>query len=117
MKRTSTAAPVVLAGLVLAALAACSTEPFGVAPPRSLARALAREAELAGDTGKVTPWPFGLCYGGALNSQEEVMARAREICPKGQIESKGEDTFWNGCALFQPRRAIFLCYPPALPGS
>lgn len=112
MKHRSTA---VLAGLMLASLAACSTEPFRVAPPRSLARALEREAELAGDTGKAKPRAFGLCYSGALNSQEEIMVLAREICPKGQIESKGEDTFWNGCALIQPRRAVFLCYPPAAP--
>jgi hypothetical protein len=113
---------VVLAALLPAALAACA-QPFQVPPPR--------EAVLAVPPGPALPGPLGpfdydprpraiaLCYGKPMNDPEEVRQAARALCPNdGRIERVAEDVFWNTCALFQPVRVSFVCFPgPAEPSE
>jgi hypothetical protein len=101
------------------ALAACSTAPFKtgaqsgteIAPPAESEPVVAR-SRFDFDP---TPWAFGLCYSELMNSPAELSAAARDVCPYGHIESRDEDVFWNDCALLQPRRATFVCYPAPEP--
>ena len=65
-----------------------------------------------------SPRAIALCYGNLLNSPEEVMAAAQELCPnEGQLQRVHEDFFWNTCALFQPVRVSFVCVPGPPPPS
>ena len=51
-----------------------------------------------------------VCYGGMLNSADEVRETARRLCPEGsELRLEGQDAFWNGCPLLQPNRAAFRC--------
>ncbi|RDD60678.1 hypothetical protein [Ferruginivarius sediminum] len=53
-----------------------------------------------------------LCYGGLINSAEEVRQAAAELCPPGSTPRfLGGDAFWNQCPLLQPNRAAFQCLP------
>lgn len=104
---------------IVFAVSACSTEPFQVRAPKDLEIAELSESEAAIARGRFdfdpTPWAFGLCYSGMVNNPEDLVEKAREVCPHGHIESRDEDLFWNDCALFQPRRATFVCYPEPEP--
>ncbi len=111
----------ILAGLALIGLAACSTDPYQVRAQTGTAIAPLAEGApvVARDRFDFdpTPWAFGLCYAELMNGPAELLAAAREVCPYGHIESRDEDVFWNGCALFQPRRATFVCYPAPAPDA
>ena len=111
----------ILAGLALIGLAACSTAPYDVGAPGWVEIAPSAESEPVVARSRFdfdpTPRSFGLCYSELMNSPAELLATAREVCPYGHIESRDEDLFWNGCALFQPRRATFVCYPAPEPES
>jgi hypothetical protein len=104
-----------LAALLLAGLAACA-QPFEVPPPREANRAVPRGPELPGPLGPFDydprPRAIALCYGNLINDPEEVMQKAQELCPNnGRIERVAEDLFWNSCALLQPVRVSFVCFP------
>ncbi len=102
---------IVAAGALIAALAACGARPFPVAAPKSLVRALEPEAEGAAKAGHPAPRLLSLCYSGALNSPEEVLAEARYECAEGEVTYLDSDLFWTPCGLLQPVRASFLCTP------
>ncbi len=106
---------------LLAALGACSTPPFQVPPPDEVVDGLPGDPEPETARGRFdfdpTPRAIALCYGKSFNTWESVVMEAREICPHGLIEFKGEDFFWNGCALLQPTRASFVCYPEPPPDA
>ena len=112
----------VLAALLLAGLAACA-QPFEVRPPREARRAVPPAPPLPGPLGPfdydLRPRAIALCYGSLMNDPEEVMEKAQELCPNnGRIERVAEDVFWNTCALFQPVRVSFVCFPgPAEPSE
>jgi hypothetical protein len=97
----------ILAGLAVIGLAACSTEPYEIRAQKGVEIAPLVESVPAVARGRFdfdpTPWSFGLCY-------SEL-----KVCPHGHIESRDQDVFWNGCALLQPRRATFVCYPAPEP--
>lgn len=104
-----------LAALLLAGLAACA-QPFEVPPPRDARRAVPPGPTLQGPLGPFDydprPRAFALCYGSLVNNPEEVMQKAQELCPNdGRIERVAEDMFWNTCALLQPVRVSFVCFP------
>jgi len=54
---------------------------------------------------------ISLCYGRQFNEPEDLLAVAQEICTGGRVEFYGEDPGWRYCALLQPRRATYICYP------
>lgn len=64
------------------------------------------------------PRPLSFCYSSQMNTPEEVMARARELCPNnGRLQFQEEDFLFNGCALLQPYRVTFICTPGPRPDS
>ena len=115
MPRTTTPGRILSAALLLAGLAACA-EPFEVPPSPEGTAAVPPAPALPGPLGPFdydpSPRAIALCYGNAVNSPEEVMAAARELCPnEGRLQRVHEDFFWNTCAFFQPVRVSFVCTP------
>ncbi len=113
--RPSASGRAVFAVLLLAGLAACA-QPFEVPPPREANRAVPRGPALPGPLGPFDydprPRAIALCYGNLINDPDEVMQKAQELCPNnGRIERVAEDLFWNTCALLQPVRVSFVCFP------
>jgi hypothetical protein len=107
--------PFILAAL----LAGCSPRPFVVESPLALkeARSTLPKPEGPHDYDP-RPRPLSLCYSSQLNSKEQVMVRARELCPNnGRLRYYDEDTLLNDCSLFQPNRVTFICTPGAPPPS
>jgi hypothetical protein len=111
-----------LAALLLGGLAACA-QPFEVPPPREAMRAVPPGPAPPGPLGPFDydprPRAIALCYGNLVNDPEEVMQKAQELCPNnGRLERVAEDAFWNTCALLQPVRVSFVCFPgPAGPSE
>jgi hypothetical protein len=107
----------ILAAALGLTLAACTGRPFEVAPAEAVQSSLDAELppseegdEEAAAEDETRPRVISLCYGAGLNSDEEVLEEARYLCRDGTVEPRGEeDFFWNGCALFQPFRASFIC--------
>ena len=107
---------------VLAALAGCSARPFVVEDPDQAKELV--EPYQAADEGlgphdyDPTPRPISLCYSTQLNTLEEVVARARTLCPNnGALRFFAEDAVVNGCGLMQPYRVTFICTPGRQPPS
>lgn len=117
--------PTVLLFLTLLApvlLAGCSPRPFVVNPPMSAKEATAAANEEQPVPGPhdydPRPRPISLCYSSQFNTREQVVARARELCPNnGPIRIFDEDAVFNDCSLFQPVRVTFICTPGAPPPS
>ncbi|MGF1610718.1 MAG: hypothetical protein ACFCUQ_15050 [Kiloniellales bacterium] len=103
--------------------AGCSPRPFVVDPPRAAkdatgAAARAVRAELGPHDYDPSPLPLSLCYSSQFNTREQVVARARELCPNnGEIRYYDEDALLNDCSLFQPVRVTFICSPGPPPPS
>jgi len=96
------------------ALAGCGTEPYPIetetTPPWDLFRApepLVLDPPLSERAHRIA-----LCYGGAVNTDEEVRARAEELCGGGRLVQQDETLFWNGCSVLQPTHVIYVCDPP-----
>ncbi len=106
---------VTLAALLLAGLAGCA-DPYKVSPSRQGREAVPPAPQLPGPLGQFDydprPHTIALCYSNILNSPEEVMAEAQELCAnEGLLQRVHEDVFWNPCALIQPVRVTFICTP------
>ncbi len=99
------------AGLLLLLLAACSSRPFVVEPPKALASKISVEQAAAEEAGRLAPRLLSLCYSRTLNTPEEVLAEARYECAEGEVTYLDSDLFWTPCGLLQPVRASFLCRP------
>lgn len=103
-------------------LAGCSSRPFEVPPPSDVKGAINIDEEAAALRGprdyNPDPRPISLCYSSQLNTPEEVMARAQELCPnQGELRYFSEDAIFNDCALLQPQRVTFICTPGPPPPS
>ena len=103
-------------------LAACGNRPFQVAPSGDASEALppaAKERIVLGPFDfDPRPRAYGVCYGSLFNKPQQVMGVAQDLCPnEGRIERVDEDAFWNGCGLFQPIRASFICFPGPEPAA
>jgi len=121
MPRSNILGHIVLATLILAGLAGCA-EPFETAPSRQSRAAVPPPPRLPGPLGPFDydprPRAIALCYGNLVNSPEEVMAAAQELCPnEGRLQRVHEDVVWIPCALFQPVRVSFVCTPGPPPPS
>ena len=111
-----------LFAVMAAALAACSSRPFVVDPPSEAMKAVEPYLSDASERGPFDynpdPRPIALCYSTQLNTLDEVMERARTLCPNdGRLVYFSEDSIVNGCALLQPHRVTFLCTPGPQPPS
>jgi len=103
---------------VLVLLSSCSSSPFPIDPPVA-AHAFAEQHPLnQGREPRRAFWEpvrrvqaISLCYGRQFNEPEDLVAVAQDICTGGRVEFYGEDPGWRYCALFQPRRATYICYP------
>lgn len=108
--------------LLLCVLAACSSRPFEV-DGSGRANRLAAQGSITEETLKAyehdpNPRAVALCYSSQLNTQQEVLERARDLCPNGgAISFFEEDAFFNQCSLFQPFRVTFICTPGPAPKS
>jgi len=100
-------------------IAGCSPRPFVVDPPLAVHSAKsATKVVLGPHDYDPRPRPIALCYSSQLNSKEQVMVRARELCPNGgQLRFYDEDALFNDCSLFQPYRVTFICTPGPAPPS
>lgn len=96
------------------ALAGCGTEPYPIEtetnPPWDLFHA--PEPPVLEPPLSERAHRIALCYGGAVNTEEEVRARAEELCGGGRLVLQDETLFWNGCSVLQPARVIYVCDPP-----
>lgn len=102
-----------IAGLLLVTMAACSTRPFVVDAPKALTLKLSAKQAASTQAGHPAPRLISLCYSGALNTPEEVKEEARYECSEGEVTYLDSDLFWTPCGLLQPVRASFLCQPTA----
>lgn len=104
-----------LAGAAALALAGCSTEPYPIEtatnPPWELLRA--RQLPLLDPPLGPRAHRIALCYGTAVNDEEDVLARAEEICGGARLLLEDQNVFWNGCSVLQPTRVTYICDPPA----
>ena len=106
----------------LGPLAACSARPFVVDNPDE-ALAFVRPYSTASEERgphdyDPDPRPISLCYSTQLNTLEEVMVRARSLCPNnGRLQFFAEDALVNGCGLLQPNRVTLICTPGPRPAS
>ena len=103
-----------LAAVLITALAACSTEPYPIEastkPPWRFTTSSdlpALDPPLSGRAHRIF-----LCYGSVVNEEEEVLARAEDLCSGGRLVLEEQDTFWNGCSVLQPVRVTYICDPP-----
>ncbi len=109
-----------LFGLVV--MTGCTMRPFEVKEPDEARDFVAPYRAAAGERGPhdydPDPRPISLCYSTQLNTQEEVVARARSLCPNnGPLRYFSEDSVVNGCGLLQPNRVTFICTPGPQPPS
>lgn len=96
--------------LVLA-LAGCGSDAYFTVPPDAL---LNRYAYLPPDTTHEPPeepYLISLCYGRQSDAAGDVMSKAEELCPQGDLTIHSQDSFWNDCALFHPVRVNLICDP------
>ena len=102
-------------------LAGCSPRPFEVEPPRDVAEVIPvdpKAAKLGPHDYDPRPRPISLCYSSQLNTREQVVERARSLCPNGGgVRFFDEDALLNQCGLFQPVRVTFICTPGPQPPS
>ena len=115
-------------------LAGCSTEPFQVSPPEQ--QPGTERLVVIPPPSKVTtvfgapdrpegygpfdydprPRILSLCYSSQLNTPRQLVQEAAGLCPQGgEVTLIAEDTFFNGCSIFQPHRATFRCVPGPAP--
>lgn len=80
-------------------LAGCS-EPFPTQPP----------AAVDPESGEPLGNLISLCYGTEMNDQEEIKARAQELC-RGRLVFVGQTMFFNDCPLLQNTRVTYQCRP------
>ena len=105
-----------LAAVALAALLlGCSTEPYRIAPgtnPPWEDKLATLELPEAEPPFTARAHRLSICYGKTVNSEEEVLAKAEEICAGGRLVLDGQNAFWNGCSILQPTRVTYICDPP-----
>ena len=108
--------------LLASLLAGCGAQSYKIAPSGAAQAMLPAEAEAEMLLGPFDydprPRAIAVCYGAFFNRPEDVTATAQALCPnQGRIERVAQDAFWNGCALFQPMRASYICFPGLEPPS
>ena len=59
------------------------------------------------------PVTLSYCYNKWFNDPEDILARANVDCEGGRLEFREQDAIWNGCAVMQPIRVSYVCYPPS----
>ena len=110
------------AAFVAAWLAGCSTEPYRIEAANDPPWELFEDPGLP----EVDPplsaraYRIELCYGQAVNTDHDVLARAEELCGDGRLVLEKQNVFWNGCSILQPNRVTYVCDPPdeaATPGA
>lgn len=108
--------------VLLMMLAGCGAQPYEIVPSDTAESMLPAEAKADMLLGPFDydprPRAIAVCYGAFFNRPEEVTATVQSLCPnEGRIERVAQDAFWNGCALFQPMRASYICFPGLEPPS
>jgi len=120
-------------GLLALGAAGCAPEPFDAnaqwrptgedkvtsyAGSAQAGAAATKDADGDGARDGGNPWAsvpdnpvVQVCYGDLVNTASAVANKAHELCPDGtrRVERAGQDSFWSGCPLTQPKRATFRC--------
>ena len=103
-----------LASAIVVAVAGCSTEPYRIEtatnPPWEMFRA--QDLPDLDPPLSARAHRIALCYGAAVNTEEEVLAWAEELCGRSRLELEHQNLFWNGCSVLQPSRVTYVCDPP-----
>ena len=99
-------------------LAACAVEPFAVSPPPELVESLGVDPEAKPQVRRrweprSTPVVLSYCYSNQFNEPQQILEMARVDCEGGRLELREQDAIWNGCAVAQPIRVSYVCYPPS----
>lgn len=97
--------------LLTTALPACSNDPYFTKPPDKLLNRYAYHPPTSTHDKPEDPYLISLCYGRQSDDPEQVMERAQELCPAGNLVVHSQDGFWNDCALFHPVRINLICDP------
>lgn len=112
--RRRTAAGSLMAGVGALLLIGCSTGPYRIEtatnPPWELLRA--RDLPVLDPPLGDRAHRIALCYGTAVNAEEDVLAWAEELCGGGRLVLEDQNVFWNGCSVLQPTRVTYICDPP-----
>ena len=107
-----------LCGLPLATLlGACALEPFPVTPPPEVVESIGLDPLNEPQVRKrweprTSPVVLSYCYSNQFNAPQEVLEMARVDCEGGRLDLREQDAIWNGCAVLQPIRVSYICYPP-----
>ncbi len=114
-KKTSAGPVAGAVALVFGLLAGCSTDPYEIQPntnpPWELFRT--RGLPVLDPPLSQRAHRIALCYGTAVNTEADIVARAEELCGGGRLVLEDQNTFWNGCSVLQPKRVTYICDPPA----
>ena len=100
-----------------ALLGACALAPFPVEPPPEVVESLGQDP-LADQPARKRweprsqPVVLSYCYSNQFNAPQDVLEMARVDCEGGRLDLRGQDAIWNGCAVLQPIRVSYVCYPP-----
>ena len=109
----STARWLLAAGLALF-LAGCSTAPYRIEPVTDPPWEFERGPALPALEPPLSlrAHRISICYGEAVNSEEDVLALAEKSCGGGRLVLEHQNAFWNGCSVLQPTRITYICDPP-----
>ena len=111
-EKSRTASTWLAAGGLAVLLGGCSTDPYQIEPTtdppwETSEKGLpALDPPLSDQAHRIS-----LCYGTPVNSEEEVLAWAEEICRGGRLVLENQNAFWNGCSVLQPTRVTYICDP------
>ncbi len=109
---------IVLLALVLPLLAAGCAGPYKTTVPEEAAKQASTDSRNLGRAPRKQFWQdvnrvqaLSFCYGGGLNTAEQVIEEAQVACKGGTVELHSQDIGLRRCALFQPHRVTYICTP------
>ncbi|MEM7170225.1 MAG: hypothetical protein AAF530_08635 [Pseudomonadota bacterium] len=104
--------------LCLGLLSACGAAPFKVPSPKEARDFAGANPRSTGESPREFFWEpvrrvqaLSYCYSTLYNTPEDVKAEAEDFCRGGTVEFYSADSDFFSCALLQPHRLTFICFP------
>lgn len=101
--------------------AGCGTSPYKTSAPDEVTEQASTDLRNLGRALRKQPWQdvnrvqaVSFCYGGGLNTAEQVLEEAQYFCKGGTLRLHSQDVGLRRCALFQPHRVTYVCTPNGL---